>query len=565
MLFTEFLRSSRGGYRSAVSYHGMSRYMPPRITRSITALPIIHSTTRFAQFAVIVLALFCAMPAAIAAESVVIFVDGIAMSATGITAMEILTGPQPVRASNYLEESALPALIRLTTPIQKRILWNGNLTDAQATRTAVNNLEAMICQQRGNHVDLVTHSLGTVIAYTALAELAGIAGTDRKAACESTQISTFVTMGSPLGIEDALPERLGKLSGIAIPPLNKIASARQLRIMGRWLNVYASGDPIGGKIDLPSVVNVSFSLDQSTLNPLAAHSFPYKDADSVRMIADVIIGVHTRLGSTTAGTVSEVTSKEKTAASSQSINRTWFSPELKYGVAINGNQGTVTQSNLPSLKVGDTSLRIKANANNSFEGEHICLDGKFHSMHGTLGSDGRLYLTVPDCTPPTLFLLSAAGPTDGGGSRVVSDIACDMPIEKPGMSGQDAQAALGPARDRDRADAIYYLVKGGKFRIPQCGPELGLALTGATEAHRANAIEALATVVQANLSGEDAAAILGTAKECSETNRADAIYYLAKAKKFKPILSGKELEIILDGTTGAARAKAIQYISEAGT
>ena len=140
---------------------------------------------------------------------------------------------------------------------------------------------------------------------------------------------------------------------------------------------------------------------------------------------------------------------------------------------------------------------------------------------------------------------------------------CKEPVVKEGISGQDAQAALGPALDKDRADAIYYLVKGGKFRIPQCGPELGLALTGATEAHRARAIQALAGVVQSNLSGEDAAAILGTAKECSEKNRADAIYYLAKANKFKPILSGKELEMILDGTTGAARARAIQHISEA--
>ena len=453
MLFTEFLRSSRGGYRSAVSYHGMSRYMPPRITRSITALPIIHSTTRFAQFAVIVLALFCAMPAAIAAESVVIFVDGIAMSATGITAMEILTGPQPVRASNYLEESALPALLRLNTPIQKRILWNGNLTDAQATRTAVNNLEAMICQQRGNQVDLVTHSLGTVIAHTALAELAGIPGTDRKAACESTQISTFVTMGSPLGIEDALLERLGKLSGIAIPPLNKIASARQLRIMGRWLNVYASGDPIGGKIDLPSVVNVSFSLDQSTLNPLAAHSFPYKDADSVRMIADVIIGVHTRLGSTTAGTVSEVTSKEKT--------------------------------------VGE----------------------------------------------------------------------CKEPILRAGMSGSEAGLALGPAKDFDRANAIVSLVKGEKLRVPQCGAELGIALTGATGANRARSIEALVPVIKSNLSGEDGAAILGSSTECAEFDRANAISSLARGKRFKPDLSGTELEMILAGTSGANRARAIDAIS----
>ena len=399
------------------------------------------------------MALFCALPAAIAAESLVIFIDGIDISAFPKTWIEKFTGPQPARTFNYLEQSALPGLIRLTAPTQHRILWNGSLTDAQATRDAVNELETIICKQRGNHVDLVTHSLGTVIAYTALAELAGIPGTDRKAACENAQIFTFVTMGSPLGLDDTIPERLGNHSGIAIPPLNKIASARQLRIMGRWLNVYASGDPIGGKIDLPSVVNVSFSQDQSTLNPFAAHSFPYEDAESVRMIADVIIGVHARLGSTTAGTGSEVASPEKTVSE------------------------------------------------------------------------------------------------------------CKEPILRDGMSGSDAGLALGPAKDFDRANAIVSLVKGEKLRVPQCGAELGIALSGATGAHRARAIEALVPVIKSNLSGEDGAAILGSSTECAEFDRANAISSLARGKRFKPDLSGKELEMILAGTSGAHRARAIESIS----
>ena len=70
MLFTEFCVLHEANVTwlpQAVEHNGIS---PPRTSRSISALSVVHSTTRFAQFAVIVLALFCAMPAAIAAESV---------------------------------------------------------------------------------------------------------------------------------------------------------------------------------------------------------------------------------------------------------------------------------------------------------------------------------------------------------------------------------------------------------------------------------------------------------------------------------------------------------------
>lgn len=240
--------------------------------------------------------------AAGAVEHVAIFVDGMSRTATAsasnVPVLENLIGPEPRRSTNYLvADSALPGLIRPAVPVQKQVLWNGNLFDNQGTRTAVDNLEALICQQRGKSVDLITHSLGTVIAYAALAELAGLAGTRRAASCGSTEIATFVTLGSPLGLDDTIPEKLGRLSSIEIPSLKQLVSAHQLRIRGRWLNVYAIGDRIGGKIDLPSVVNVSFSLDQAQLNPDAAHSFPYKDADAVRLIADVILGIHARLNS----------------------------------------------------------------------------------------------------------------------------------------------------------------------------------------------------------------------------------------------------------------------------
>jgi hypothetical protein len=257
-----------------------------------------------------------------AAENVAIFVDGVSVSSTGIPVLadvaglasfgiplhKAFIGPQPIRSQNYLlNESALPSLIRAKVPTQLQVVWNGDLRDAQATRDAVTKVETMICQQRGRDVDIISHSLGTVIAYTALAELAGISGARATPACVNSRIVSFVTLASPLGLDDSLPESLGNLSGINIPPLANVQSARALRIQGRWLNVYASGDKIGGKIDIPSVVNVSFSLDQSSINPIVAHSFPYKDADSVRLIADVILGVHARIppfaGATPPGSV----------------------------------------------------------------------------------------------------------------------------------------------------------------------------------------------------------------------------------------------------------------------
>ena len=150
-------------------------------------------------------------------------------------------------------------------------------------------------------------------------------------------------------------------------------------------------------------------------------------------------------------------------------------------------------------------------------------------------------------------------PSSSAGSPTT--IECKEPVVKAGLSGSDAGLALGPANDYYRADAIEALVKGERFRVPQCGAELGITLTGATGEHRARAIKALVSVIKSNLSGEEGAAILGTSKECSEYYRADAVTHLARGKKFKADLSGKELEMILDGTTGEHRARAIAAIS----
>ena len=263
------------------------------------------------------------------------------------------------------------------------------------------------------------------------------------------------------------------------------------------------------------------------------------------------------------------------SVNSSALNSSWYSPEWKYGVAIKGNTGIITQSSLPNMKVGDTSLRITANANNSFDGEHLCADGKFHPMHGTLGYDGRLYLTVLECTPGTISLFSVGalatdsptGPETPSPeaapkpSSAVQSAACSEPVIQPGLSGKDAVLVLGPAKESDRYSAIGAMVRGGKLRNPLCAEEVALILKGTTQVYRALSIAVLVPVIKSKLSGKEAAMILGSAQECAESNRYSAIAALAEGKRIKSSLVGEEIEMILDGTTGVYRSTAIGVLS----
>lgn len=153
--------------------------------------------------------------AAGAAEHVAIFVDGIDSAASVAQAASALTGPAQVRITSYLmAESPIPGLIRNSIPDQRALRWNGSLADVQGTRDAVEEPESKICQLRGKTVHLITHSLGTVIAYTALAELAGVVGSRSTPACGTTTIGSFVTLGSPIGRADFLGSALSKRSAM---------------------------------------------------------------------------------------------------------------------------------------------------------------------------------------------------------------------------------------------------------------------------------------------------------------------------------------------------------------
>jgi hypothetical protein len=161
---------------------------------------------------------------------------------------------------------------------------------------------------------------------------------------------------------------------------------------------------------------------------------------------------------------------------------------------------------------------------------------------------------VPNAPQP---VTSGTPVGDGTNSNAAGSIDCTEPTIKPGMSGRDAELALGPAKDWDRYKEIAALVAGGKFRSPLCANELALILKETTGDSRARSIASLTNLTKSELSGRESATILGSAQELAEWDRYRAIAALASAKKFKSSLTGEEMALMLEGATGDARARAI--------
>ena len=68
----------------------------------------------------------------------------------------------------------------------------------------------------------------------------------------------------------------------------------------------------------------------------------------------------------------------------------WFSAQWKYGYELKNGVGTATATNSTKFKVGDEILYVKPVSNNSFEGEQVFQDGKYHPITISLLPDGRL-------------------------------------------------------------------------------------------------------------------------------------------------------------------------------
>jgi len=137
----------------------------------------------------------------------------------------------------YLAHSALTAaLVRSSGGEVRRIAWSGVPTDQSGVRAAIDLLkvELAAAQAQGRAVWLLTHSLGSVIAYLALAEGGGRA-----------PVHTFVSLASPIGRPPILQWLAQVHPGLFSVTLTAGVQSPAALGIGRWLNVYTARDPLG--------------------------------------------------------------------------------------------------------------------------------------------------------------------------------------------------------------------------------------------------------------------------------------------------------------------------------
>ena len=127
--------------------------------------------------------------------------------------------------------------------------------------------------EEGAEIDVLSHSWGTVVAYEGLRELADDDG------LTSPRIRNFFTVGAALSI--------GAVKS-ALRPANR--DGRRPAMVRRWVNLDASGDPVGGPLQgRPYAVDFDFpNLDAFScakvfgvvVNPSCAHGSYFKNGNA---------------------------------------------------------------------------------------------------------------------------------------------------------------------------------------------------------------------------------------------------------------------------------------------
>lgn len=199
--------------------------------------------------------------------------------------------PDPAVEAGYLLRSPLAAAIRRQTGGELRLLpWSGVPTDAVGLRQAIADLKAELrsARQAGRTVHLVTHSLGSVIAYLALLELAG----------EGPDVAVFVSLSSPLGRPPILLWLAQWHPGLPLAGLAYRLDPPGALGVDRWINVYTAWDPLGGPVAASGVDNVALGMVlvgplPSLAELVQAHTLPLRDAETTGWIARRLAGADT--------------------------------------------------------------------------------------------------------------------------------------------------------------------------------------------------------------------------------------------------------------------------------
>jgi len=184
----------------------------------------------------------------------------------------------PSTERGYLKDSQLVS--KLPTEFSGKVVsipWSGNVRDGVDVDNAVALLQTAVRNVPvGTRINIVGHSFGSVIAYKALENL----GT------KGPPIENFVTLSSPLG-EAFFPNANKAVHAIDIP--TKLKTPAELNIKpGRWINRYAEGDSLGGKITVDGVNNKP--VTNSTETKVNPHSLTYSDPVVAQ---EIITGIST--------------------------------------------------------------------------------------------------------------------------------------------------------------------------------------------------------------------------------------------------------------------------------
>lgn len=193
------------------------------------------------------------------------FIEGLRKRMTGLSDAEIAAGPPPVPANpqGALERVPLPWFLK------KRVM-NAFLRDvhhylfdvvyAPPGRTPVpiqqtirrRFVDALAAPAITRPHVVVSHSMGTVIAYDCLKRVGDCAGVDG-----------LITLGSPLGL-DEIQDKLQ-------PEWSRLTGFPSDRVSGEWVNVFDRLDPVCGfdpvlandymKAGLPAVQDIAVQND----------------------------------------------------------------------------------------------------------------------------------------------------------------------------------------------------------------------------------------------------------------------------------------------------------------
>jgi hypothetical protein len=152
-----------------------------------------------------------------------------------------------------------------------------------------------------------------------------------------------------------------------------------------------------------------------------------------------------------------------------------------------------------------------------------------------------------------------AGTTHGNRAQAIAEIARSI---KTGLSADDTGQLLGNTNDLNQQDRLYAIhALAAANKLAPWAADAAKPLSGTSGGHRAQAIAAIAASLRNNLTGSEAAVILGNAEVLNEHDRLYAIHALTRAKKLKQPLSGDEVAMILVGTSGGNRVQALAELT----